>query len=238
MTKLQPRAQASPYLQEMHNREQALLERARAGEDVRDEAILSLQPTVEHMAYRLYSRLSPQSRILKAVEMTDLEQEAYTRMLALFPKALEQKEPFRWLAGTAFGAMRDLLNGRGDPVKRHPSEKPIPILRLDRPFTNDGATLADILPDKFHSPLMPEHVKDSIERAITALPERQRTIILRHFGFSGTPVSLRQIGRDIHPDSVHPHSTYQYKKALIALRQALSDNTLPQQAKAAGGTHS
>ncbi len=239
MSKNQHHAQASPYLQEVRERERAFLERAQRGENIRDEVILSLQPTVKRMAYRLYTRLSPQSHILKAVEIDDLEQEAYARMLVLFPKALEQKEPFRWLAGTAYGAMRDLLNGRGDTVKRHPSEKPIPILRLDQPLTDDGATLADVLPDTFHSPLLPEHVKEAIHQAVTALPEKQRTIILHHFGFLGTPASLRQIGRDAHPNSVRPHSTYQYKKALMTIRQALSDNPLSYQAKvAAGGTRS
>jgi DNA-directed RNA polymerase specialized sigma24 family protein len=192
------------------------------------------------MAYRLYSRLSPQSRILKAIEMDDLEQEAYTRMLALFPKALTQKEPFRWLTGTAYRAMHDCVNGRSDTVKRHPSEKPIPILRLDQPLTDDGATLADLLPDTFRSPLLPEHVKNAIHQAITTLPEKQRTIILHHFGFFGAPASLRQIGRDAHPNSVRPHSTYQYKKALMTLQQVLSE-TFPvsQHAKvAAGGTRS
>jgi DNA-directed RNA polymerase specialized sigma24 family protein len=243
MSKHQTPAQASSHLQESHKREQAFLERAQAGEDIRDEAVLSLKPTIERMASRLYARLSPQSRV-QAVEMHDLEQEAYARMLALFPKSLQQKEPFRWLCGTAYGAMRDQLNGPGDAIKRQPRDKPIPVLRLDRPLTDDGATLADILPDSLRSsPHLPEYTRAMIEQAIGTLPEKQRLIILLHFGFTGVPVSLNQIGRDVHSHHVRPHSTYQYKKALGTLRQALSD-IFPHQSKqstqaiAAGGIRS
>lgn len=238
-TKTKRRTQASPHLQELQERERVFLERARAGADIRDEVVLSLQPIIERMASRLYARQYSHSHI-PAVEVGDLVQEAYARMLALFPKALEQQEPFRWLIGTAHGAMRDQLNGPGDSIKRHPRQKPVPILRLDRPLMCDGSTLADILPDTSRfSPQLPKHMQTAIERAIATLPEKQRVVILHCFGFSGTSIPLNQIGRKLYPNSTRPNSTYQYKCALAALRQALSDTfQQPNQAKVAGGARS
>lgn len=229
-------AQDTPRLQEIHEYERALLERAQHGENIRDEAVLYLQPTIERMAYRLYTRFSPQSPVTKTVERDDLTQEAYARMLAQFPKALTQEKPFRWLLGVAYGAMREQLNGQGDTIKRHPREKPIPLLRLNSPIANGEITLADILPAHFYHPSrLSEHAQAVIEQAVKALPERQRTLIERYFGFYGTPVSLYQICRELHPNRQgKPNSSYLYHRALSALRQTLS-KTFPQQAKVAGG---
>ena len=241
MTKLQPCAQASPYLQEIRERERAFLERAQRGEDIRNEVILSLQPTIQRMASRLYSRLAPQSRILKSIEQADLVQEASARMLAQFPKALTQDEPFRWLAGVAYGAMRDCLNGRGDTIKRlHSREKPVSILHLDWPLTEDGETLADILPDDQHrSASISEHVQSSIEQALAALPGKQRIVVERYFGFHSLPLSLNEISRALSCGASHRPSNafYHYKRALAALRQTLSETYSHQQTRAAGGTH-
>ena len=229
MTAHSSKAQASPRFQENHAKEQIFLERAQSGEDVRNEAVLYLQPAIERMAYRLNTRLSPQSRILKSIEQCDLVQEANVRMLAQFSKALSQKEPFRWLMGVGYGAMRDKLNGRGDPIKRlHSREKPIPIIRLDRTLTNDGCTLADILPDDLHTQRkIPNHVLIAIEQAIDALPSKQRLVIDRYFGFhEHAPIPLNEISRDLATVSSsrrHSNASYHYKRAIAALRQSLSE---------------
>lgn len=248
MIKPRRREQASPQLQEIREREQAFLKRARAGENIRDEAILSLQPTIRRMAYRLYARISSQSPTLKAIEQNDLEQEAYTRMLAQFPKALSQEEPFRWLTGVAYGAMRDCLNGRRDLIRRHTEERAIPVLRLDRILTEDGCSLEDVLPTgSRHSHDLPESLLMTIEQALTVLPMKQRMVIEHHFGLhEHAPVSLNEISRRLGQHSSasrQSNALYHYKRALLTLRQALSDmypdsQQDPQQAKAAGGTRS
>lgn len=223
MTKQPPTALLSPHLAEAYEYERALLDRAVAGEDIRDEAILHLRPTIERMARRLYQRRSPLACSLQSIEISDLMQEAYLRMLTVFPDALEREKPFRWLTGAAYGAMRDCLNGRGDTIKRHTASKPVQVLSLDWPLNEQGTTLSDLLSEPSpQSTSLCEATLTALEHALSQLSQQHRALLESHFGLRGRPVSLNQICRELHPNRRgNPNSSYLYRQALAKLRRAL-----------------
>lgn len=232
MTSTLPSYHVSPLALAMQEREQALLSRAQHGEDVRDDIILHLQPTIHRLAIRFYAHLSPLARIEKAVEVADLVQAANVRMLARFPEALTKETPFGWLIGVSRYAMWDLVNGRGDLIKRTYEDPPILFLRLDAPLTDEGDTLADLIPVEVRLPAPNvEQAFTALEQAISVLPGKQRMVIERHFGLhEQKPRSLNQISRELSPHS--PRSTIahkRYKHAIEALRQALGGSFLPAQ---------
>lgn len=236
MSKPLTHAQASPYAQEGYEQEHALLARATSGEDVRNELVLYLQRPVSRLAYRIHQKFFQRTGQGTKVEVLDLVNSANVKMLANYPLALTKRNPVSYLLRAAYSAMIDAVNGREHiiKVKCLVKHSPIPVLSLDRPLDEEGTSLADLLP-------APSDIRRSssasvtsvpLHQAIEALPEKQRSLILRYFGFTGTPVSLNQISRDFAPTSPRPNATYHYRRALDALRQQLSD-TFPQYA--AGG---
>ena len=91
--------------------EGALIERARAGEDVRDQVILSLQQRVHALAAK-YARPEEQE------EFCDLVNSANVALLKSYTRALSSPNPYAYLLRTAFGQWRS----RQDRVKvRHRS---------------------------------------------------------------------------------------------------------------------
>jgi DNA-directed RNA polymerase specialized sigma24 family protein len=215
--------------------ERALVERSRNGEDIRDELILHMQPIIKKCASHLAARLSPQARSQKCAEWDDLVQSALVRMLDQFPLAMSKEEPLAYLVQVAKYAMWDQINGRSDPIKRHPTYAPLSVASLDAPLSEDGETLADFLPWEVRLP-SPDTASPflALEQAIAALPGKQRAVIDRHFGFhQHEPRSLTQIAREISPTSKHPRSTRTYKQALNSLQQMLTP-AFPQYALAGG----
>lgn len=220
------RSQASPRLQEAHRQEQAFLERARSGEDIRNDALLYLQQPLYSLARRIHWRYSQQQG--NVVEVPDLVQSASVEILASFTTALTKEEPFPYLFRLAYFTMIDCVNNRGRLVKTHPEKENVIILSLDKPLAPDGTLLADILPGK-----PPTQTKPLVLcHAIETLPEKQRIVIQRYFGLAGnTPESFRQMSKVLSPQSSqpHPNKAYRYYKlALAALRQKLSLSS-PQQ---------
>jgi RNA polymerase sigma factor (sigma-70 family) len=229
MTKLQPRAHSSPHFHEAHEREHAFLERARAGEDVRNEVLLHMQRPLYTIARRMHWRYSQQQG--NVVEVGDLVQEASAEILACFSVALTKEEPFPYLYRLASIAMLNCVNSRSRIIKTHPSKEAIPILSLDQAVTSEGVLLADILAETFspHS----EQVS-SLGQVVETLPERQRAVIQRCFGLNEhAPESLNQISKlfSVNPRTRSAH--HHYHQALETLRQKLSA-ALPQYSTAGG----
>jgi DNA-directed RNA polymerase specialized sigma24 family protein len=231
MIKPHPRVQTSPHLQEAYACERAFLERARSGEDVRNEVVLHMQRPLYSLARRIHWRYSQEQG--NVIEVSDLVHSASVEILATFPKALTKDEPFPYLFRLAYFTMLDCINGRGRLIKAPPEHKDITILSLDQPLAPDGTRLADTLPAERSSRAR----RLPLRQAIEALPERQKMVIQRYFGLAGNmPESFRQMSRALSPNSrqPQPNKVYRhYKTALATLRQQLSE-TFPHYATAGG----
>jgi RNA polymerase sigma factor (sigma-70 family) len=213
------RATLASFPQLTREQERVLVQRARAGENVRDDLILSLQRRVYALAGRYHARA--QQRKESTIERADLAQAATVAMFRAFNRALAFDDPITYLLRVASGAMSTYLSGRSDLIKSYEDQKRATVLSLDRPFYNDGASLAEIMP--VETILPPQRgVAPALYQAIESLPEKQRFIITRYFGLSGQPASLRAIGnlyfQQLRPCSVHYHK----KRALQTLRQRLT----------------
>ena len=207
--------------------EQALLQRALAGEKVRDEIILSLQSCIHSLATN-YARPD------KGAEHMDLVQEANATLYQCFERALTKENPFAYLLQTARIVMINCVNGRGDLIRTHTSQDPVTVVSLDQPIRDDleDATLADLIPGE--DVLLSERSISSedadrtvtlLHQAIEALPDTCRIVIQRHYGFGFQPESLNEIGRSLSQKSRSrtPSNAHYYKKcALKALRQQLA----------------
>ncbi len=205
-----------PHLND--EQELTLIERAYAGEDVRNDAVLSLQE-------RVYTLAAKYAHRDKAIERMDLVMEASVAMFESFDRALTKENPFSYLLQVARNAMVDCVNGRSDLIKTR--EGHIPVLSLDLP-NEEGDSLADTLAcevrlGEVHHSL--ERTFTSLCEAIEGLPEKQRMVIQRHYGFDSEPQSLNMISRSLtrkaksdRPANAHYHS----KRAHAALRSRLA----------------
>ena len=220
----------SCIVQSQQARERDLAARIQRGEEVRDETILHLQPTIKRMASRLYQRHYLYTNEEQAIEPADLMQAANVRLLEKFSRARFQRKPLAWLCIVAANAMRDCLNGRGDAIKREPGRQAIPLLKLSALFPGDWdetfVTLEEMLPCEIHlpGPSTTDPALLSLKQAVEALPEKQRAVITLHFGLDAhSPIPLRQISREFSPGIRKPCSAeHHYRRALRALRQTLS----------------
>ena len=76
-------------------------------------------------------------------------------------------------------------------------------LSLNQSFGTDGepTELGELLPDtRIDSPeeeLEQVQRRRVVQRALTTLPERERIILDRHYGLSGEPQTLQEIGRQL-----------------------------------------
>lgn len=218
-----------------------MISRIRRGDQVRDEAVLLLQPALWRMAWRAYQRHSLYHNEEQALEPADLVQAANVRLLEKFSRARLQDNPLAWLCIVAANAMRDCMNGRSDAIKREPGRRAIPLLpfsTLLRTLPRQDATpmtLEEVLAYEVRLPPVEPAANESplacLMQAIAALPEKQRIIMERHLGLDGSPpVSLRQLSREFAAaGSRKPSSAeYHYRRALRTLRQSLSYDCLPQ----------
>jgi len=223
---LQQPAPALPWLADAHDRERAFLQRAQAGEQVRDEIILYLQPRIIALAVRMHERLAQGMRNGNVIERGDLVNSANIAMLASYQAALTKENPFGYLFKAAKVAMIHYLNGRtGHLMNTRDWSERITVLSLDL-AKGDGQTLADELACELHLPNGSEsqHLLH-IWQAIDALPEKQRSVIQRYFGFSEhAPESLNQISLLFSTSPRTGSARRHYRQALNTLRQVL---TLP-----------
>jgi RNA polymerase sigma factor (sigma-70 family) len=197
--------------------EQALIERARAGEDVRDQVILSLQRRVQALATK-YARPEEQE------EFSDLVNSANVALLKGYTQALNSPNPYAYLLRTARTTMIDYFRGYGEDTQR----ERVPILSLDTACGEDGASLTDLLSTGQtleHTSHLEDATYTFLRQAVASLPKNQRVVIERHYGFEQAPQSLNALKQVT-------SSKYHHRKALTTLRQALA----PQFPQYAGGT--
>ncbi|HEY7693458.1 MAG TPA: sigma-70 family RNA polymerase sigma factor [Gaiellaceae bacterium] len=77
------------------------------------------------------------------------------------------------------------------------------ILSLNQPFRSDGepTELGELIPDprsdSLDEGLEREHLRHTLDRALRALPDRERLVVERHFGLRRTPETLQAIGTDL-----------------------------------------
>jgi len=213
--------------------EQALIERALAGEPVRNELILSLQRRIYNLAYRLASRYLRGKE--QATERMDFVQKANETMLKRFSLALTKENPCSYLMKVARLTMIDCI--REIEASQEKSEGQSALLGLDLSDGEDTSSLLDAIPVEVHleSSRKTDTAYAVLYQAILTLPEKQRLVMLRHYGLGCAPESLNIISRSLSPKSPRPaNAHYHHKRALVVLERMLAP-ALPLFSHAAGG---
>src|SRR5436190_1049599 len=109
--------------------ERILVERGRAGENVRDVMILALQLRIYRMAGK-YTQKAP------SVERLDLVQSATEKMLSCYEASLVKREPIAYLLQIARYTMSDAIRGRKDSIKTYRREHRVTLLSLDAEYVD------------------------------------------------------------------------------------------------------
>jgi len=195
--------------------EGALIERARAGEDVRDQVILSLQQRVHALAAK-YARPEGQE------DFCDLVNSANVALLKSYTQALRSPNPYAYLLRTARSTMINYFYGYGE----HTQRERVPMLSLDTNYSEDGTPLSDLLSTEQtveQATPLEEAAFAFLRQAVAALPEKQRLVVERHYGFGQVPESLNTIKGGSSPrNSRSMDARYQHSKALASLRAMLA----------------
>jgi DNA-directed RNA polymerase specialized sigma24 family protein len=212
--------------------EHALIERALAGEQVRNDLIVSLQPHIYNLAYRLASRYLFGKE--QATERMDLVQKANEEMLRMFAVALSKENPCSYLLTVARFTMIDCLKEiQASKARRGERDEAL----LDPPDGEDVSPFIEALPVEVR--LVPSRDAGTpygaLYQAIGALPEKQRFVMLRHYGLGCAPEPLNSISRRLSPQSPRPaNAHYHHKRALVVLERVLGPALL-HLSRAAGG---
>jgi len=215
---------ALSWLAEVHAQESALLQRARSGENMRDNIVLYLQPRLTAMAKRMYERLAHTMRRGNVIERDDLVNSANVAILSSYEIALTKGNPFGYLCQAARISMLHYLNGRAGNTINTRNHEHITVISLDIP-KEDGQTLADELSCELRTANRSERQSFAqLLQAIESLPERQRTVIQHYYGFGQAPESLHQISKLFSTSPRTGIASHHYRQALNTLRQVL---TLP-----------
>ena len=178
--------------------EQALIERARSGDQVaRDELLLSLLPPVKRFAARYF--LTYSWRVAGGVSPDDLVSEASLRMLERFSAALAASNPCAYLLTTAYGAIRHAMWQQASPIRTPdtPGVKPKVVMSLHAPLDADSdTTLLDVLPADDLLPSAPHEECDytPVYQAALSLSETERAVLAAWYGlYEIAPASLETI---------------------------------------------
>ncbi len=185
-------------------REQALIERARSGEQAaREELLLWVLSPVKRYAARYYLAFSWEAP--GSVSPDDLVSEATVRMLERLPAALSASNPFAYLMSVAYGTIRRTMSLARSPIRTPytPGERPIRVKSLDAPLDAESDdTLLDVIQafDTSSAAQASEQDATPLYEAAARLSERERAVIAEWYGLYETaPASmeaiLTQIGR-------------------------------------------
>lgn len=197
--------------------EHGLIERALAGEHVRNDLILSLQPCVYNLAYRLTSKCLRGKE--QATERMDFVQKANEALLKRFSRALAKENPCSYLLKVARLTMIDCIR-EIETSRQHSGEQDGAL--LDPSDCEDVSALIEAIPaeGRFTPPREASTVYGVLYQAIQALPEKQRLVMMWHYGLGCAPESLNVISRRLFPKSPH-NAHYHHKRALIVLKRTL-----------------
>ncbi len=178
--------------------ERSLVERARTGgKEERDNLLLYLFSSMDAFARHL--ALSWTSH---RPEYEDLAQQGCLEIASHIDQALREVDhviPYLLKAG--YGAIRNEAWRASHPIAAPTDVEPLRVLSLDAPLTEDeDYTLLDLLGgDTFSVVIETTSQHEALHSAIRALSERERTLVVRHFGLyinAPEPVSeiLRSLG--------------------------------------------
>ncbi|HZQ27002.1 MAG TPA: sigma-70 family RNA polymerase sigma factor [Acidimicrobiales bacterium] len=100
------------------------------------------------------------------------------------------------------------------------------VASLDQPVGEDGgASLGDVLPGQggeFTEDVLVSLAEDDVRRAVTALPEPQRSVVRLRYGLGGEePMSLYRVGRELHMGPRRVRSLEEDALMSLALRREL-----------------
>jgi RNA polymerase sigma factor (sigma-70 family) len=219
----------------VQERVEQLIPRARAGEHVREEILLAFQPLLVALAKRFLISLQQRGQVM--VEVDDLLQSANMALLLAFDTALKRDDPYLYLLQAVRYTLNDYTRGHASTYSQCET---LPTISLDKPLTEDGITLADLLAapeerakdtENAHQARR-EHQYSLLHQAIASLPEKQRLVIERHYGFSGQAEPLNMLNEALSRKSHVAY--YHHQKALAQLRRLLTsvfpefvDDTVP-----------
>ena len=185
--------------------EEQLVERARQGDKpARDEIVLALMNIVRGYAYHRTYAMDEWAK--PRINAEDLFQIGMLAVVENLNAALRQANPFAYLTVVAHRAIgkhcahwASLVRLPGsEGIGRHPY---IIVGSLDRPLDEEPEkTLADVLADVLSDidAASPERNYTEFYDAINALPEPQRSVIVRNYGLFGhEPQSLSEISAEL-----------------------------------------
>lgn len=101
-------------------------------------------------------------------------------------------------------SVEELAAATGMPVKTITDTQALAStpLSLDRPILDDGGTLEDVLPDtRTRDPadeVLVHEQEELVDEAVAELPERQRDVIVRHFGIGCPSEEIGEVARELH----------------------------------------
>jgi RNA polymerase sigma factor (sigma-70 family) len=172
---------------------------------------------------RVYAMAAKYAQPEAQEEFSDLVNSANVALLKSYTQALSSPNPYAYLLRTARSTMINYFYGYGE----HTQRERVPVLSLDTPYSEDGASLADLLSTRQtveHSASLEEATSAFLRQAVASLPRKQRMVIERHYGFGQVPESLNGIKDE--PTQTRPRSSlnafYHHQKALTTLRTVLT----------------
>ena len=214
--------------------EQALIVRALAGEDVRNDLILSLQRRVYNLAYRMADKYL-RGKKEQAAERMDFVQKANEEMLLSFRTALRKENPSAYLLKVARFTMIDCMKEVQASQKRTRDGERNILLDDDAFDGEDMTSFIETIPVEVRllPPRDPHTTYGALYLAIQDLPEKQRLVMMQHYGIGCAPEPLNIISRKLFPNSPR-NAHYHHRRALAVLERMLGPS-FPHALAVAGG---
>ena len=114
----------------------------------------------------------------------------------------------------------------------------VELVSLDEPVLPDGSTLAAVIADRSasdpQSDLLEREQIEQLRSGLEALPPRQRTIVVRHWGLDGRPTTTHELATELHLSSGRARTIA--NSALYRLRAALDPDPVKTRPRPAGKT--
>jgi hypothetical protein len=207
--------------------DQVVIERARAGDPAaREEMITDLLHHVERFAAHCFALLSWASPHFDALDLVQAGSEA---MLRCLNHALLAEQPFAYLLAVAYRAIRSYSHTYHSLIctPATPGTPPLPVESLDAPLISadgeDTSPLADLLAAPVSIPSTEVQDYTALYRAIDALPEQRRVVLVRHHGLYDQPAeALCNLSEDLYPQQGPTTAGNIYHQALYTLYGHLS----------------
>lgn len=221
----QYRRDVAGCVQLSREQQQALVERARAGDSqAREAIILACYPYSEAVARKYARTYAWASARLDAL---DLMQEGITRAMECLDKALAHPHPFGYLWKAIHGVIVTYCQRWCSPIKAVETHEGsflpgVVVLSLDVPLSsNPDEVLANVIEDTSLSAFA-ERDFTLLYEAIETLVPRQRDAVTRYYGIGCAPEPYEAIGVswgiENRPGSYA--STYE-RRGVVALRNQL-----------------